>query len=231
MIHMMRGDILKISVMTFWITLIISILSFILSLLFTKYIDNTFFYDITIGIFSGSILACGLSTVNYNVEKKKVLKNFYVVANAYIKELAKYEPFANCNEKCQFFIDYYNLPLMDLRVAFYDITFLLDIHKNKRYIKETIYWPLLKINLMVSKSYWNLKYYSKKVLGSQPKESTEKNIKELEQLLYTITETEKGKIYEPEPLKKICIELTAGRFYKLLGKENKNIDDITIDEI
>lgn len=207
--------------MTFWVTLVISILSLILSFIFNAYIENSIYYDIVMGIFSGSILTCGLAIVNYNIEKKKVLESFYVVINTYIKELAKYEPFGDdYNKKCQFFINYYNLPLMDLRVAFNDISFLLDIRQNKKYIKEKIYLPLLNVNIKVSESYWNFKFYDGKVLGSQPKESTEDNIRELEKMLYTVQKSGINTIYKPNLLAGIQEELTTGKFYKLLGKKN-----------
>lgn len=212
------------SVMTFWVTLVISILSLILSFIFNVYIESSIYYDIVMGIFSSSILTCGLSIVNYNIEKKKVLESFYVVINTYIKELAKYEPFGDdYNKKCQFFINYYNLPLMDLRVAFNDIKFLLDIHHSKQYIKEKIYLPLWNVNIKVSESYWNFKYYDEKVLGSQLKESTEKDIQELEKMLYTVQKSEIHTIYKPNLLAGIHEELTAGKFYKLLGKKDAKI--------
>lgn len=215
---------MKISVMTFWITLVISVLSLILSSIFNVYIEDSIYYDIVMGIFSGSILTCGLSIVNYNIEKKKVLENFYVVTNMYIKELAKYDPCGDdYNKKCQFFINYYNLPLTDLRVAFNDISFLLDIRQNKKYIKEKIYLPLLNVNIKVSESYWNFKFYDEKVLGSQPKESTEEDIQELEKMLYTVQKSGIHTIYKPNLLAKIQEELTAGKFYKLLGKQDTKI--------
>lgn len=213
---------MRTSVITFWVTLVISILSLILSSIFNVYIEDSIYYDIVMGIFSGSILTCGLSIVNYNIEKKKVLENFYVVTNMYIKELAKYDPFGDdYNKKCQFFINYYNLPLMDLRVAFNDIKFLLDVHHSKQYIKEKIYLPLLNVNIKVSKSYWNFKYYDEKVLGLQPKESTEKDIQELEKMLYTVQKSGIHTIYKPNLLARIQEELTTGKFYKLLGKETQ----------
>lgn len=110
---------------------------------------------------------------------------------------------------------------MDLRVAFNDISFLLDIHQSKKYIKEKIYLPLLNVNIKVSESYWNFKFYDGKVLGSQPKESTEEDIQELEKILYTVQKSGIHTIYKPNLLAKIQEELTAGKFYKLLVKETQ----------
>lgn len=91
------------------VTIFISIVSFIASFVLKFYLTGKevgFWYDISIGVFSGAILTLITVIVGYRVERRKVLEGFWSYTHKILKQINKYEASMTLEKKIDFFIDF-----------------------------------------------------------------------------------------------------------------------------
>lgn len=87
------------------VTILISVTSFIASFVLKFYLTGKevgFWYDISIGVFSGAILTLITVIVGYRVERKKVLEGFWSYTHKILKQINNYEESMSLEKKIDF---------------------------------------------------------------------------------------------------------------------------------
>lgn len=124
------------------VTILISVTSFIASFVLKFYLTGKevgFWYDISIGVFSGAILTLITVIVGYRVERKKVLEGFWSYTHKILKQINNYEESMSLEKKIDFFIDFYNQDRIEWDRYFGEIDFLFDWkQRNRKYIYHSI---------------------------------------------------------------------------------------------
>lgn len=145
------------------VTAIISIASFSTSFLLKFNFmgkEAEFWYDISMGVFSGAILTLITSIIGYRVERRRSLEGFWLYIQKILKHLSNYESTMTVNQKIDFFIDLYNQDRIELDTYLGDIHFLFDWEqKTFLYIYNSIYYPIERIYNLVALYYGDLKAY------------------------------------------------------------------------
>ena len=145
------------------VTIFISIVSFIASFVLKFYLTGKevgFWYDISIGVFSGAILTLITVIVGCRVERRKVLEGFWSYTHKILKQINKYEASMTLEKKIDFFIDFYNQDRIEWDRYFGEIDLLFDWEqKNRKYIYHSIYEPINKLGNMITLHYWNFKWH------------------------------------------------------------------------
>ena len=101
------------------VTILISVTSFIASFVLKFYLTGKevgFWYDISIGVFSGAILTLITVIVGYRVERKKVLEGFWSYTHKILKQINNYEESMSLDKKIDFFIIKIELNGIDILV-------------------------------------------------------------------------------------------------------------------
>lgn len=145
------------------VTSIISIMgfigSFVLKFCFSGK-EVEFWYDISMGIFSGAILTLITFLVGYRVERRKVLEGFWSYTHKILKQINMYEASMSIEQKIDFFINFYDTDRIEWHTYFGEISFLFDFGKrNYKYIYDSIYEPINKLGDMITPRYWNFRWH------------------------------------------------------------------------
>jgi len=170
--------------------------------------------NISLAIFGSALLSLIIALINYFILKRKVLEEFYKTIKDRIHFLTEYDNGTNLNEKCKFFIEYYNKDFSDYGLSYANIYFLFDFKgKNKKYIYDNIYCKTFNLSNTINNHYWNFRWY---VDGTgKNDEAVKKMVKSIEKNM---------KIF----MDKIPYEF-ENRYYKIMygtkqyNKELKNI--------
>lgn len=142
---------------------IISIVEFICSFTLKFYFSGNaveFWYDISIGIFSGAILTLITCIIGYRVERKNVLEGFWLCTHKILKQINEYEASMSIEQKIDFFINFYDTDRIEWHTYFGEISFLFDFGKrNYKYICDSIYEPINKLGDMITLRYWKFRWH------------------------------------------------------------------------
>ena len=93
------------------VTTLISIVSFIASFVLKFYLagkEAGFWYDISMGVFSGAILTLITSIIGYRVERRKVLEGFWSYTHKILNQINMYEESMTVDQKVNFFMDFHD---------------------------------------------------------------------------------------------------------------------------
>lgn len=163
------------------------------------FIMQGIYKDISLAIFGSSLLACFTALINYYVGKIKCLENFYTTISERIHYYTEYNTGDNLNEKCKYFIEYYNRDFSDYGLAYSNIYFLFDFkNKNKKYIFNNIYSKCYSLSNHIQEHYWHFRYYvdgsgkNDKVIGKFIEEVE----KEMEDFLDEVPKEMENKYYK-----------------------------------
>lgn len=134
-------------------SLILSIVSHFCSCA-NNYLENLF-----IGIFSSSILALLIAIINYRAERKKTLEKFYSYANKAVANFNRFENNGNLERSINSVLQMNQFDYIELDNAYGDISFIFYYKKNRKYIYDKLYKPILDCrNLIAEKSFHFMKY-------------------------------------------------------------------------
>ncbi|HHX60328.1 MAG TPA: hypothetical protein GX707_06275 [Epulopiscium sp.] len=206
------------------ITGLVSLVTICLAFLINANSQLAIYYDILIGIFGGAIVTLITSIVSYRIKRLEVLEEFYIHTKEYLREINKYYKSTPSEDKIDFFIRLYDKDLYSLGIAYRDIDFFYDFNKkNKLYVYNKIYFPILELEREIKAHYRNYIYH--KDGSGRNLEVMEKYIDEFEQMIYMdnnynvffkeITEELGNKYY---------ILMYGKRTYKRMLKEEKGQD-------
>lgn len=220
------------------ITITISIVSFIIAFVlkfFNSCIDTEFWVDVCLGIFSGAILTALTSIISYHHEKRKVLEGFFYHTRQILQCLGKYQENMSLEQKLYFYLNYYELNKSAWDIDFGEMDFFFElIHKNREYIYDYIYKPILDFNSAILNHVWHFRWH----LDGTGKNDIvmEKFLSELQDYLLVKTEEDVPTEFNdngvpvsfcrctsttPKLVSNIEKEL-AGNYYKILcGKRQK----------
>ena len=152
---------------------IITLISFLASFIFNFYTQvNSFWCNALLGIFGSSLLTLLTSTIGYRVERCKTFEGFSYATKEILHALNKYQVSWSLEEKIDFFLNYHDISKIEWDRYYGDFSFIADFRgKNRRYIYEQIYTPILRVNQAINNHVWHFRYYkdgsgkNDKVLG------------------------------------------------------------------
>lgn len=176
-----KAAIMRSQRLTVYITLAVSLLSlFAAALVFAAKSSvgsvaswYDFSYDIVIGIFSGAVLSCATSVVEYLADRRRTLEAFNRRTNVVLNYLNTYDSDWDTEKKVEFFIRYSELDRTDWDMAFGDIAFLCDPRKKKLgAIYRKIYKPIQSLSSAVAEREYqfreNARYIMNGGVGNEP---------------------------------------------------------------
>lgn len=224
------------------VTTLISIVSFSASFVLKFYLAGKevgFWYDISMGVFSGAILTLITSIIGYIVERRKVLEGFWSYTHKILKQINMYKDSMSVNQKVNFFMDFHDTDRIEWHTYYGEISFLLEWkQKNRKYIYDSIYKPINNLCDRITSHYWNFKWYKE---GSVRNEKAMQHyIDEIEPLIierkdYKIpTEIDdEGKIISEMSGSSVCNKLFGdimkelnNRYYEIMyGKRRSKKED------
>lgn len=203
------------------ISLISIVVSVILHITSFEYISNLF-----AGVFSGSVLALLVATINYSVARRKTLERFFIYA---FKAADNFKKFNNDNLESA--IDSVLLmaqfDYLELENAYGDICFIHRHRQNFKYISENIYEPILNLRNLILKNSVHFKEYRKAENGdtSMMQVFIEQIDAEIMDRTNNLYEGEKNTTKVSFCRNKIAETLQAelrGKYYRLMYPRKKN---------
>lgn len=175
-----------------YFTAIISVVSFgtaaILHYLFPCS-ESDFWINVSLGIFSGAILTVITSIISYKHERRRTLESFVYHTRHILFYLNKYQESMSIEQELRFYLDYLELnkTAWDMELGNMDF-FFEKLNKNRKYVYEKIYKPILDFNQAVVSHEWHFRWY---LDGSGKNDVVmEKFLSDLQKYLLTKTETE-----------------------------------------
>lgn len=218
---------------------IIALITFIASIIL-HYIcyfkDADFWVDVSLGIFSGALLAALTAVISYIHERRKTLESFVYYTRKILGYLSKYQEDMALEDKLKFFLDYIDMDKSAWDSDYGNMDFLLEkFTKTRKYIYNSIYQPILQFNQAVSCYSFNFRYYLNK--SRYNSEAMEDFVSELEKYLIRRAEENVPKEYDnagkPKEFCKIVSvepklvleiqEQLNGRYFEILyGKRNSS---------
>lgn len=173
-----------------WWTSVLTLSSLLIAIILNCSYGTEYDFEenICLAIFGSAALADLSSAVTYHYEKRKILRSFLYHTAGLIKFLNKYQKDFSLEKKLRFYLDYHDIDKHMWIADYEDISFFIDFKgKNKKYIYDNIYMPIIDFNGAVSKYVWNFRWH---LDGSEKNDEVMKRyIKELE--TYLIKEVEK----------------------------------------
>lgn len=120
---------------------------------------NSYLENLFIGVFASSILALLIAIINYRAERKKTLEKFYFYANKAIANFNRFENNGNLERSINSVLQMNQFDYIELDNAYGDISFIFYDKKNRKYIYDKIYKPILDCrNLIAEKSFHFMEY-------------------------------------------------------------------------
>ncbi len=122
--------------------------------------ENQFRLNVCLALCGSALLTTLSAWLSYCNERKKTLINFYNHTLQIIRFLNKYKENMTLKEKVCFFLDYYDFSKDLWSNDYGDIDFLFDkIYKNKVYIQNNIYLPVLNFGHDVQACVAHFRWY------------------------------------------------------------------------
>lgn len=119
-----------------------------------------FWVNVLLGIFSGAFLTVITSIISYQNDKRKTLENFYCHTKQLLSFLDKYQENMSIEQKLHFYLDYFDFDQDAWNSDFGEIDFFFDFdNRNKAYIYDSIYKPLLDFNDAIANHVWHFRWY------------------------------------------------------------------------
>lgn len=144
-----------------WATILVSVLT-ILPAFYLHYkvpcSEADFWIDICLGIFAGAFLTLITSIISYNREKRRTLEGFLYHTSRILSYLNKYQESMSIEQKINFYLNYIELDKSEWDMEYGNMDFFFDpITKNRKYIYEKIYNPIVTFNKAVSIHMWHFR--------------------------------------------------------------------------
>lgn len=194
-----------------WWTGSISILSFILLIIFAK---CKLVYDVSLAVFGSSLVTFIISIIGYHCERKKTLENLFIAVYKKMAYLSHYIEGWSFEKKCSFFINFLINDYQSVGDAYAQIFFFFDYKdKARKYIFNNLYDKYCNMVNFIYDYYISLSLY----LDGRKSNNNEikKDIKEIEDKLLN---AEDGSIFCDTMINEL-----HGRYYKIMY--NKEYSD------
>ena len=143
----------------------ICILSFLTSL-WLDYVENKYWTNIFIGMFSSGLLALFLSIISYNTERKKALEEFYIQANKILDIFNSFENDGNLEKSMDIVIEISKYDCTGLINAYGNIDFMFGNKTLRSYIYRDIYNPIMDLDTLIKDKAYHFKEYKKAKCGN-----------------------------------------------------------------
>ena len=224
---------------TIIIVCIITLVTFMASIIlyyFCNFNGVYFWVDVSLGIFGGALLTTLTAMISYFHERRKTLESFAYHTRQILSYLSKYHENMALENKLKFFLGYIDMDKSAWDSDYGNMDFLFEIFaKNRKYIYNNIYQPMLQFNQTVSNYSFNFRYYLNR--SGYNAEAMEDFVSELEKYLIRRTEQNVPKEYdnagkpkefckivsvEPKLVLEIQEHLNGPYFEILYGKRNSS---------
>lgn len=214
---------------SFVLTLVISIVSFFGAVTLNYAMQEQFWCNVLLGVFGGAILTAITAIMEYFVERRYTLEEFYVETKKLLKLYGKYQTDLTLNQKISFFLELSNYDSEYWGTAYARID-LFD-KKSKEYIYEKIYRSLMDVHKKACSHTW---HFEMQVNGTAVNDAVMENfVNELEPIIireeeYVVGNDNNEYIVKGgynHIVKKFDAELN-GRYYEIMygkkkAKENR----------
>lgn len=122
--------------------------------------ETDFWINVCLGIFGSAVLTTLSSIISYNHEKRKTLENFLYHTRQLLSVANKYQEHMTLEEKIRFFLAYSEFDKIAWDADYGNIDFFFErITKNREYIYNSIYKPILDFNDAVANHVWHFRWH------------------------------------------------------------------------
>lgn len=143
---------------------------------------DSFWCNLLLGVFGSGLLTFITSVIGYRVERQKTFEGFLYCTKEILHNLNKYRLSWTVEEKIDFFLTYHDISCAEWDRYFGEFCFLFDFgHKNREYIYNKIYHPILEINQRVNHHVWHFRWH--KEGSGQDEHVMERFVREIEDLI------------------------------------------------
>jgi hypothetical protein len=142
---------------SFVVTLVISVISFLIAAILNYAMQEQFWCNVLLGIFGGAVLTSITSIIGYFVERRHALEEFYLETIKLLKRYNKYQTDLTLDKKINFFLE-----LSNYDMEYWGTTYArIDLFnkKSKKYIYEKIYSPLTYAHKKACSHTWNFEMH------------------------------------------------------------------------
>lgn len=142
---------------SFVVTLVISVISFLIAAILNYVMQEQFWCNVLLGIFGGAVLTSITSIMGYFVERRHALEEFYLETIKLLKRYNKYQTDLTPDQKINFFLE-----LSNYDMEYWGTTYArIDLFnkKSKKYIYEKIYRPLTYAHKKVCSHTWHFEMH------------------------------------------------------------------------
>lgn len=142
---------------SFVVTLVISVISFLIATILNYAMQEQFWCNVLLGIFGGAVLTSITSIIGYFVERRHALEEFYLETIKLLKRYNKYQTDLTLDKKINFFLE-----LSNYDMEYWGTTYArIDLFnkKSKKYIYEKIYSPLTYAHKKACSHTWNFEMH------------------------------------------------------------------------
>ncbi|MBB6731401.1 hypothetical protein [Cohnella zeiphila] len=124
-----------------------------------KQISQDFWSNIAIGILSSGILAIVISIVGYNVERRRILEEFYLLACKAVRNIISYERNGNAEKTMRSVVQMASYDYSALDNAFANIDFFWNGKKHRARIYNNIYSRIVMMRKAISQKSFHFSLY------------------------------------------------------------------------
>jgi len=142
---------------SFVVTLVISVISFLIAAILNYVMQEQFWCNVLLGIFGGAVLTSITSIMGYFVERRHALEEFYLETIKLLKRYNKYQTDLTPDQKINFFLE-----LSNYDMEYWGTTYArIDLFnkKSRKYIYEKIYRPLTYAHKKACSHTWHFEMH------------------------------------------------------------------------
>ena len=140
----------------------ISFLSLLICLFLHYFVGDEldFWINICLAVFGSALLSALTSLITYFHEKRSTLENFVYHCKNLLHVLNKYQDSMSLEEKMKFYLAYHDLDKSAWDADYGNMDFFAEkITRERKYIYEKIYRPILRFNQAVNNHVWHFRWY------------------------------------------------------------------------
>lgn len=122
--------------------------------------ESEFWVNVCLALFGSALLTTLSSIVSYFQERRSTLEGFSYHCKQILHILNKYQESMSLEEKMRFYLDYHDFDKTSFDVDYGNIDFFLErVTKDREYIYQKIYLPILNFNKAVNRHVWHFRWY------------------------------------------------------------------------
>jgi hypothetical protein len=144
---------------------VISVVALICSLIL-HFQDLEYWSNLSAGIFASGVLTIMISIINYVMERRRTLEQFYSYAKKAAYMYNRFEGEGDLERSIDSILAINDFDYIELDDAYGDMCFLFRDKKTRSYIYKNIYEPTLVLRQLIAEKCFHFKEYRKVVNGN-----------------------------------------------------------------